>query len=148
MPPHISDIIDWICNVLVGVGAPGAVVWFVRDRRRAKAESRKVESSADLDEATITDKIESSSITTINNRVALLLKIHDAEKTALNSTIEHQAEQLMQRDGRIEQLEALRAELTAEIEQLQRELASTTRDFAARLQDMSQRLTALQGEGV
>lgn len=140
MPPHYKDVIDLITNLIVALGIPGGVAWFIRDRRRSKA-------ATEVEVETVADKIESSSLTTINNRVALLLRVHDAEKAALTSTISHQAEQIKERDGEIQHLKVLRSEDQETIRSLRAEvdeLTNEVRGLGIRLHDLSDRLQALQ----
>jgi hypothetical protein len=45
----ISDVVDIGLRILFALGVPGAVIWFIRDRRKSRAESEVAERTVGAD---------------------------------------------------------------------------------------------------
>jgi hypothetical protein len=116
---YAQEIIDWIVRGVVGVGVPSAAIKYILDWKRNRAKARSEDAQADVDQATVPDKLRSSSVVTMEaERLALTesfradreikdqtiaflrlqidaAQIREAEKDAKILTLQHRVEELL-----------------------------------------------------
>lgn len=119
-----SDLVGHVAEGLIAVGAPGAVVWLVRDRRKSRAETAVVE-------RTVEAQVEQADTGAAEARLAYVQKQMDLERgfharqvADRDAEIERQRAELAHRDRVIE-------ELREEIDDLQRRLSEAMTQLLA-----------------
>lgn len=125
-----ADALDWFARIAAGVGLPGVIVYYIRDRRKTSAEARQLEAGADVDERTIGDRVKTSSIATIEAEVAAMQRSFEISRAADAATmlrIQADNERLVResaaKDLRIRELESKVQQLQARVSEVSDELA-------------------------
>lgn len=118
------EVLDWAMRLTVVFGLPGVLINYVRKRVVAHRRRRLEEIEGDVQEATIQDRIQSSSITTLEAQRVALVAAWEAERKSMQGTIEFQAEQLRQERAYSASRDAVIAELREQVDRLQSELSA------------------------
>lgn len=131
-----------ILIAIQAIGLPALLLFYVRDRRRYRAETV-------IAENTVQDKIDLSSITSVEAHVGLVEKAFAAERLSMRRHIEELEERLTESEQRLAASEgreaAARAELASMRTELER-LRAQVDTLSDELQAASLRIQSLLGE--
>lgn len=134
MSDPLHGLFDWVVKASAGIGFPGLLVKFSYDwwkNRPSRAALRKAAAEADVEEAIRTDRIRSSSISSMEAQTLAMVKSWEAERAAKDETIRFQGEQLAaQRTENAEQAKIIR-ELRSRVESLQSQVADVLETLKA-----------------
>lgn len=131
--------VENVVSVLVVIGFPSLILFYVRDRRKTVAEAKVLEGTA-------RHKIDLSSISAVEAHVAFVERAFESERTSMRRQIEAMAAQLAQAEAvatrQREELEKVRAELErlrGQVEFLNGELSAAMRRLDAAMDRESNR---------
>lgn len=144
---HWGGMGNWFINVFLGGGFGWSVWRAVKERRQRRAKKHVDESQATVEEATISDKVVSSSITTLDASRVSMLAAWESERTSLKDHIAFDAEAKNLLRARVAELEAREVEKDRLIQELRdqvSDLQDRIRHQAAELTDIADRLCELQ----
>lgn len=115
-----GDVIARITEGLVALGIPGGVVWWVRDRRKSKAETA-------VAERTVEPQVEKADIGAAEARMAFLQQAMDRERAFRVEQIADRDAEIARQRAEIEFKDQVIEELRTELAELQRRLTATQR---------------------
>lgn len=110
---------------------------------RTRAERRKENALADIEEATAPVRIEAASITQFEARTVAMVQAWDVERAAKDRAIAFQSQRIAELEEYSASRDQVITELRAQVTDLQRQLASTVTNFQTQLASMARRLEGL-----
>lgn len=120
-------MLDWALRIILGAGGLGAILGYVRDRKKVKAEGTVAEQTVEL-------KVDADRLANLEQRLDYTQKAFDAERASMQNQIrslstenENLRAELDRKDKKIDDLEARLERVQAEIHSLTGELASLRR---------------------
>lgn len=122
--------VELVLSILVALGTPGLLIFWLRDRRRTNAE-------ADVLEATTRHQIDLSSVTAAEAHVGLLERVFDSERQSMLRQIEDcnrreaEAQAIVGRQ-RLELEKAM-----TELQRLRDQIETLTRDLQAAMTQLA-----------
>lgn len=119
---HPTEWIDWVVRAIVALGIPGVTTKFALDWRKRRFKQRGQNVADSINEATAADKIESSSILTIQARMAALISTFDAERRIKDGTIDFQDKRITALEEDVADRDRIIAELRVTVEELRKQL--------------------------
>lgn len=130
---NIGDIIITVANV---IGLPAVITWALYDRRRVRNEAREGELTTEEQEATLPNRVRSSSVVTLEAELLALQNSFNADRQIKDNTIKWLTEQLeaerqenVKKDQLIDQLQAKVRELTGQVANVVSDLNRVQRDL-------------------
>jgi chromosome segregation ATPase len=135
----LSDTLDTVVRIAAAIGLPAIVIFWVRDRRKSRAESDRAEQEVPF-------QVRATAATTLDAEVAALHKAFEIRVKSYESTIESQARQLVDvraeneaKDVKIDALKGQVYTLQDKLRELQTQFDIVKREFDAvtvQLQDI------------
>lgn len=144
---HWAGIGDWFIRTFLVGGVGYNAYRFIKDKRSRKALATIEETKSVVEGATVGNKIESSSITTLQAGQIAIVASFEAERTTLRDTIAFQAAQLAAHRERVAELERREVEKDRVIQELRdqvSDLQERIRHQASELTEIADRLCELQ----
>lgn len=136
---NLALVIQWILNGAV----PLALVKVLFDRRRNRAAARTTEAAADVDKATVPDKVASSSRVTLEGELAALSKTFRDDRAMKEETIAWQTQQIKEmRSAHAQEVAEFARQVTERDERI-RELEAKVRGLQQRVSDMNDELESM-----
>lgn len=126
MPEGLKAILE-VLNI---VGIPAIITWALYDRRRIRNEGNKGELDVEEQEATLPDRVRSSSIVTLEAELLALSRTFEMDREAKERTIAFQAQQLAEARADLEERDKVIDGLRDKVASLQRQVTAVTRELA------------------
>lgn len=123
-----AEALEWFIRLLAVVGLPSVTTWFLRERRKLRNQNLETE-------ATMPNRVRTSSVVTLEAEIMALSNSFDTDRRIKDETIAFLTAQL----------EEAREDITerdCKIDSLQAQVLALKRDAEA----VTRRLVALQGE--
>lgn len=89
-----QEIADTGVRVLTVIGTPGIILWFLYDRHKIKTANRIANVNADEVEATLPDRMRSSSVVSLEAEIVALRNSFNTDRRIKDETIKWLTEQL------------------------------------------------------
>lgn len=124
-----KEIADWVARVLALVGLPGVVTWFLYDRRRVHNEDKQGELAVDEAEATLPNRVRSSSVVTLEAEIMALSNSFDTDRRIKDETIQYLRDELGVARAEIAERDRLIDSLQEQLNDLKRKVSMLTRDL-------------------
>lgn len=102
-------------TIAQALGLPALFLYYLKDRRKNRAETV-------LAESTVKDKIDLSSVTSVDAHVGLIQKAFEAERSSMSRHIDDLEERLAASEARLAASEAREQQKTAELATMRAEL--------------------------
>ena len=122
-----------IANV---IGLPAVITWALYDRRRVRNEARQGELVGDEQEATLPNRIRSSSVVTLEAEILALQNTFNADRQIKDHTIQWLKEQLEEEREENRKKDRLIDELQDKVRDLTRRVAALVNDLDRVQQDL------------
>lgn len=122
-----GDVVRDVLAVTAALGLPGVLIWFVRDRRKTRAE-------ADVAQGTADSEIAIKGVAALEAHLVLVERAFESERASKDRQLADQQAQISQLRADLDHKDAVIAELKSEIEELQQRLTSV-RDRLTELTD-------------
>lgn len=100
-----GDVVDLGLRILFALGVPGAVVWYVRDRRKDRAAS-------EVAEQTVPAEVRIKDADALNAHITAVERAFEVERESKDRQIRDQARQIKDLQDEVRQLKQRVAELT------------------------------------
>lgn len=123
----MEDLARIFASLAVGLGGGGALIAYVKDRRKSKAEGQVASATVEL-------QIDAKKLENAEARLTLTQRAWDAERRSFESRIKRLEDELREerqqsdlKDGKIRNLEARVSEIQTSLLSVTRELADLRR---------------------
>lgn len=113
---NFGEAMDIALRIAVALGVPGAVVWFVRDRRKSRA-------SAEVAEGTVPAEISLANTGALSAQVAAMVEAFRVERESKDRHIKEQDQQIAELTDEVRRLKAGRRDDAERIAALRDEVA-------------------------
>ena len=133
-----SDVFDLFSRVGSLIGLPAVTLYLIRSRRKERAEARREEAAAEVDEKTVGNRVTTSSITTLEAEIAALQRAFDVSRATdadtiarLRADIAEERRSSAEKDARIRELEQKVQTLQGRVAEVSDELARVSIELAS-----------------
>ena len=134
----LPEVFDVLSRVGTLIGLPGVTLYLIRSKRKERAEARRLEAAADVDEQTIVNRVTTSSITRLEAEIAALQSSFDVSRATdadtiarLRAEIAEERRSSAEKDARIRELETKVQTLQARVAEVSDELHRVSIELAS-----------------
>lgn len=134
----LPEVFDVLSRVGTLIGLPSVTLYLIRSKRKERAEARRLEAAADVDEQTIVNRVTTSSITRLEAEIAALQSSFDVSRATdadtiarLRAEIAEERRSSAEKDARIRELETKVQTLQARVAEVSDELHRVSIELAS-----------------
>jgi septal ring factor EnvC (AmiA/AmiB activator) len=119
----IGDVVDVGLRVLFALGVPGAVIWYVRDRRKSRAESEVAERTVGAD-------VRIRDVASLEAHITFVERAFGVERTSKDRQISSLEQEVRQLSERVRDRDAQIAGLLDAVAELKQQVKALTEQSA------------------